>query len=151
MRHSLHLTVAAVALAGFGLAGCSGKSTYTKVEPAHVDHKEGEEFHKLTLTEKAMERLAVETAPVREGAPEAGSAEGQPAKSIVPYSAIIYVAEGDAFIYTNPAPRTFLRQPVEVESIEGNEAILKSGPAPGTQIAVVGVTELFGTEFGVGH
>jgi hypothetical protein len=150
MRHSLRLSVAAFALTGLGLAGCGGKSTYTKVEPAHVEHKEGEKFHKLTLTEKAMERLAVETAPVREGTPEAG-AEGQPARTIVPYSAIVYVPEGDAFVYTNPAPRTFLRQPVEVEAITGNEAVLKSGPAPGTQIAVVGVTELFGTEFGVGH
>jgi multidrug efflux pump subunit AcrA (membrane-fusion protein) len=82
---------------------------------------------------------------------EAGAVEGQPAPLIVPYSAIVYVAQGDAFVYTNPAPRTFLRQPVEVDYIEGNEVVLKAGPAPGTQVAVVGVTELFGTEFGVGH
>jgi hypothetical protein len=151
MRHSIRLSVATFALAGLGLAGCGKQSTYTKVEPAHVDHKEGEEFHKMTLTEKAMERLAVETAAVRAGEAEAGAAEGQPARSIVPYSAIVYIADGDAFVYTSPAPRTFLRQPVEVDYIEGNEAVLKSGPAPGTEIAVVGVTELFGTEIGVGH
>jgi hypothetical protein len=151
MRHSFRLSVAAFALAGVGLVGCGGKSTYTKVEPAHVEHKEGEEFHKLTLTEKAMERIAVETAAVRAGEAAAGAAEGEKVRSIVPYSAIVYIAEGDAFVYTSPAPRTFLRQPVEVDYIEGNEAVLKSGPAPGTEIAVVGVTELFGTEFGVGH
>jgi hypothetical protein len=149
MCHTIQLAVAAVALAGLGLAGCSEKSTYTKVEPAHVEHKEGEEISRLTLTEKAMERIAVETAAVREG--QAATAEGEQARSIVPYSAIVYVAQGDAFVYTSPAPRTFLRQPVEVEYIDGNEAVLKTGPPPGTQVAVVGVTELFGTEFGVGH
>jgi hypothetical protein len=151
MRQSFHLLLVAFAVAGLQLAGCSEKSTYTKIEPAHVEHKEGEEISKLTLTEKAMERLAVETAPVREAAPEGDAAEGQSARSVVPYSAIVYVAQGDAFVYTNPAPRTFKREPVEVAYIEGNDAVLNSGPAPGTLVAVVGVTELFGTEFGVGH
>jgi hypothetical protein len=115
-----------------------------------VEHKEGEEFHKLTLTEKAMERLAVETAPVREEKVE-GAAEGGAARLVVPYSALIYVADGSAFVYTSPAPRVFLRQPVEVDYIEGDTVVLKSGPPPGTQVASVGATELFGTEFGVGH
>jgi hypothetical protein len=150
MHHHFHFAVAALAALGLQLTGCSEKPTYTKVEPAHVDHKEGEEISKLTLTEKAMERIAVETAPVRAGE-AAGDAEGQQARSVVPYSAIIYVAQGDAFVYTSPAPRTFVRQPVDVDYIEGNDAVLKAGPAPGTLVAVVGVTELFGTEFGVGH
>jgi hypothetical protein len=150
MRPSFHLAVAALVAFGLQFAGCSEKNTYTKVEPAHVEHEEGVEISKLTLTEKAMERLAVETAPVREGkAPDA--AEGEQTRSVVPYSAIIYVAQGNEFVYTSPAPRTFVRQPVEVDYIEGNDAVLKSGPAPGTLVAVVGVTELFGTEFGVGH
>jgi hypothetical protein len=151
MRHSLQLTVAAIVVATLPLAGCSDTRTYTKVEPAHVDRKEGEAISKLTLTEKAMERLAVETAPVREGRVKEGSAETAQVRLIVPYSAIIYLAIGDAFVYTSPAPRTFIRQAVEIDYIEGNEAVLKSGPAPGTIVAVVGATELFGTEFGVGH
>jgi len=149
MRRIIQLTVAALAVAALQLTGCQEKKAYTKIEPAHVEHKEGEEISKLTLTEKAMERLDVQTVPVREG--EANSAENPQARSIVPYSAIQYVAQGDAFVYTSPGPRTFIRYPVDVDYIEGDQAVLKAGPPPGTQVVSVGVAELFGTEFGVGH
>jgi hypothetical protein len=152
MRHTIHRTLVALAVAGLPLSGCQEKSAYTKVEPAHVEHKEGEEISKLTLTEKAMERLDVQTTPVLEGAANGpDGSEGAPARVVVPYSAIQYVAKGDAFVYTSPQPRTFIRVPVDVESIEGGQAVLKSGPPPGTQVVSVGVAELFGTEFGVGH
>ena len=149
MRPSIRLIVAALAVAGLQLTGCQEKSTYTKVEPAHVDHKEGEEISKLTLTEKAMERLDIQTTPVRQA--EASGSESEPASSVVPYSSILYVAKGDAFVYTSPQPRTFVRHPVDVDYIEGDQAVLKAGPPPGTQVVSVGVAELFGTEFGVGH
>ena len=152
MRFSFQLTVAALAIAGLQLAGCQEKTTYTKVEPAHVDHKEGEEISKLTLTEKAMERLDVQTTPVHEvEADGSQSAAGDQARSVVPYSAILYVAKGDAFVYTSAGPRTFIRHPVDVDYIEGGQAVLKAGPPAGTQVVSVGVAELFGTEFGVGH
>ena len=149
MRHCIQLALAALAVAGLHLTGCQEKSTYTKVEPAHVEHKDGEEISKLTLTEKAMERLDVQTTPVSET--QATAAEGEQARSIVPYSAILYVAKGDAIVYTSPAPRTFIRHPVDVDFIEGDQAVLKAGPPPGTLVVSVGVAELFGTEFGVGH
>jgi hypothetical protein len=150
MRHSFYFAVTTVVFASLQFVGCKEASTYEKVEPAHVEHKEGEEISKLTLTEKAMERLDVQTAAVQEGKAN-GAAETEPARPVVPYSAIVYVPTGEAFVYTSPEPRVFVRQPVEVDYIEGDMVVLKSGPAPGTQIASVGVTELFGTEFGVGH
>lgn len=150
MRHCCQFVAALLAVASLQLVGCKEGSTYTKVEPAHVDHKEGEEISKLTLTEKAMERLDVQTAPVREGK-VSGASETEASRSIVPYSALIYFADGGAHVYTSPEPRVFVRQPVEVDYIEGDMVVLKSGPAPGTQVASVGATELFGTEFGVGH
>ena len=150
MRHRIQFVAALFAVASLQLVGCKEASTYTKVEPAHVDHKEGEDISKLTLTEKAMERLDVQTAPVREGK-ISGAAEDQASRTIVPYSSLIYLADGAAFVYTSPEPRVFVRQPVEVDYIEGDMVVLKSGPTPGTQVASVGATELFGTEFGVGH
>jgi len=39
---------------------------------------------------------------------------------------------------------------VEILRVEGDLAILARGPAPGTAVVVVGVAELFGTEFGTG-
>ena len=148
MNQILRIASCVIALASLQLVGCQEKSTYTKVEPAEIEHKDGEEFSKLTLTEKAIERLDLKTAPV-EQAP--AGAEGQSGRIIVPYSSIIYVPTGEVFVYTSPSPRVFVRQPVEVDYIEGEKAVLKTGPGPGTLVASVGVSELLGTEIGVGH
>src|SRR5688572_30502921 len=124
MRHNIHFTVALLAVALLQFVGCQEASTYAKVEPAHVAHIDGQEISKLTLTEKAMERLNVQTAPVREA--KSAGAENAAAGSVVPYSSIIYVAQGGAFVYTSPEPRVFVRQPVEVDYIDGDMAVLKS-------------------------
>ena len=65
MQCRFQFAVGLLVVASLPLVGCKEASTYKKVEPAHVDHKKGEEISKLTLTEKAMERLDVQTAPVR--------------------------------------------------------------------------------------
>ena len=125
------------------------ETTYTKVEPAKVEHKAGSEISKLTLTEKAMERLGVKTTPIVEGKIE-GAANDAPRQS-VPYSAVMYVPNGDTFVYTSPSPRTFVRDRYNIDYIEREVAVLKDGPPAGTQVVTVGAAELFGTEFGVGH
>jgi hypothetical protein len=132
------------------LAACQREtSTYTKIEAAHVDKVEGQEFSKVTLTEKAMERLAVATTPVREA--EVSRSENKAARLVVPYGALIYASRGETFVYTSPQPRTFLRQKVDVDYIEGDLAVLNEGPPTGTEVVSVGTVELFGTELGVGH
>jgi hypothetical protein len=70
---------------------------------------------------------------------------------MVPYSALIYDPQGQTWVYTSPAPRTFVRHKVEVDYIEGDMVYLKDGPPAGTVIASVAVAELYGTESGVGH
>ena len=149
MRHTYSLALAALAVASLQLVGCREASTYAKVEPAHVEPMKGSEISKVTLTEKAIERLAVETAPIAET--EVGEAENRQVKPAVPYSAVMYLPDGETFVYTSPAPRTFVRQPISIDFIEGDLAVLNEGPAVGTQIVTVGAAELFGTEFGVGH
>jgi hypothetical protein len=72
-------------------------------------------------------------------------------RKVVPYSALIYDPDGDTWVYMSPAPRTFVRQEVEVDYIDGDMAVLDEGPPTGTVIAVVGVAELYGAEFKVGH
>jgi hypothetical protein len=70
---------------------------------------------------------------------------------IVPYAAVIYDVQGELWVYTSPAPLTFVRHPIQVEYIEGDQAILLEGPAIGTPVVTVGAAELFGLEFGIGH
>ena len=72
-------------------------------------------------------------------------------RKVVPYSSLIYDPHGQTWVYTSPKPRTFIRRKVEVDYIEGNVVVLDDGPPTGTVIASVGVAELYGTEFKVGH
>jgi hypothetical protein len=44
-----------------------------------------------------------------------------------------------------------VREQIDVDYIQEGLAYLSRGPAPGTSIATVGVAELYGTEFEVGH
>lgn len=72
-------------------------------------------------------------------------------RMIVPYSSIIYDVQGQTWVYTSPAPLTFVRHLINVDYIEGDQAILLEGPPAGTSVVTVGVAELFGLEFGIGH
>jgi len=60
------------------LAACGGTEETAKEEPAHIEEIEGSEFNRVILTEKAGERLGIETAPVIEGeASETQTIEGE--------------------------------------------------------------------------
>jgi hypothetical protein len=115
-------------------------------EPAKVEHVEGsEDVSRLTLTPKAVERLGIQTTPVRED-----TVAGKRQK-VVPYGAVLYDADGKTSVYVTPAPNVYIRQPITVDHIEGDRAVLTAGPAAGTAVVSVGAAELHGTETGVGH
>jgi hypothetical protein len=64
-------------------------------------------------------------------------------------AALVYDDSGDIWVYTVTRPLTYMRQRVAVARIEGDLAVLESGPAPGTAVVTVGVAELLGSEYGV--
>lgn len=133
-------------IAGLQLSACQRESAPAEhVSPAHVEHLDGSELSRLTLTTKAMERLDVQTATVSE-ARVAGSQ-----RKVVPYAAVIYDAYGGTWVYTSPEPRVFVRHEIDIDHIEGDIAVLSHGPDVGTAVVTVGVAELFGTEFEIGH
>jgi len=136
--------VVVLSIAALQLAACSQtSSTATKTEPAKVEKIEGTDFNRVILSEKAAQRLDIQTAAVREE-----QVGGQ--RKMIPYSAVIYDLQGKTWAYTSPEPLTFLRQPVTVLDIEGDTAILADGPPAGTQVATVGVAELYGADTGIG-
>lgn len=148
MRHANRWLWVALAVAAAPFSGCGGETAaHEKIEPAQVEHIEGSEFSRVTLTEKAIQRLAVETAPVRE---EKVSRSETPQR-VVPYAALLYGEQGETWVYTSAEPRVFQRHKVDVDYIEGDQVVLKDGPPTGTEVATVGVAELYGTEFPVGH
>lgn len=134
-----------IMVVGLQLVACSsGSAEAEKVEPALVEAIPGSEFNRVVLTEKALQRLGVQTDSVREeqmnGAQEI----------VVPYAAIIYGLNGETWVYVSPEPFTFVREPVTIDYIEGDRAVLVDGPPVGTSVATVAVAELYGTDTGVG-
>jgi hypothetical protein len=101
-------------------------------------------LNKLSVTQKATERLGMELSAV-----QATTVNGQ-RRLTVPYGAVIYDKDGGIWAYTAQEPRVFVRQKLTIEAIEGPTVILSAGPPAGTQVVSVGAAELFGLEFGIG-
>lgn len=131
-------------MAGALLSACSPKpATAEKVPPSKTEAIEGSDFKRLILTEKAVERLDIQTVPVR-----TEQMDGSQYK-VVPYAAIFYGLKGETWIYTNPEPLVYLRETVIVDRIDGDMAVLLEGPEVDTQVVTVGVSLLYGAEVGV--
>lgn len=133
---------------GFLFAACQKPlATHQPEHPAEIKQIEGSDLSHVTLTEKAIERLALETDVVREMRVSRSTLP----RIVVPYSSLIYDPQGQTWVYISPQSRTFVRHKVDVDYIEGNIAVLSHGPPVGTIIASVAVAELYGAEFKVGH
>jgi uncharacterized protein YcfL len=147
MRNS-KILAAGVLIISCLLVACSTATgtttTKDKYEPAVVEKTESGTV--VTLDEKAAVRLGIQTAAVA----DAGTVrEGSSGALAVPYSAILYDKDGNAFVYTNPGGLTFVRAPITVDYVEGDQAILSAGPSSGTEVVAVGVAELWGAETGL--
>jgi hypothetical protein len=136
----------ALVVAGLQLAGCGQTASVAanKIQPATVEKIDGSDFNRVKLTEKAAQRLAIQTAPI--GEEQVNGAQ----RKVIPYAAVVYGLKGETWTYTNPEPLTFIRQPITIDYIEGNKVVLVDGPASGTAIVTVGVAELYGTDTGIG-
>src|SRR4026209_2403229 len=122
--------------ASLQLAACGPKSaTIEKINPSTLEEIDGSDLKRVILTQKAAERINLQTVPV--------------SGLVVPYSAVIYDTEGNTWIYTNPAPLTFVRASIVIDRIEGDQAVLSQGLDSGTAVVTLGVSELYGAETGV--
>jgi hypothetical protein len=118
----------------------------TAKEPVTKEKIAGTDLTRMKLEPLAAERMGLRIEPVKlQTGPE-----GEPGPMTVPYGALLYDAKGTTFVYTNPEPLTFVRHPVEVDFVEGDTAVLRTGPPPSTLVVTVGSAELVGIEFGVG-
>ena len=146
MQHAKMWMIGFLIVMSMVLTGCSAPAAAkeTKVPPAVVEKIEGSELNRLTLTEKAAQRLGIKTDVVREELVEGAQ------RLIVPYSAVIYDLEGATWAYVSSDPLTFSRHPITVDHIEGDRAVLTDGPEAGTAVVTVGVAELYGADTGIG-
>jgi hypothetical protein len=149
MKRGKRAMLALLILAMVPFAACSGTSAagVEKVEAftmEPVDEESG--LNRLTVQERAAERIGIETEQVGAAAPAGGDSQ----RTTVPYAAVIYDPQGATWVYTNPEPLVFVRHSITVDHIEGDVALLLDGPPAGTSVVTVGVAELFGMELGVG-
>jgi hypothetical protein len=147
LRSKARVTVILMfAVLAFSACAKVGGGDESRAEPATVEKIDGSDLNRLVLQQEAATRLGIETAPVREAArPPTGNEQ-----RAVDYSAVIYDADGQAAVYTNPAPLTYVRAPITVDDIEGDLAFVTEGPPVGTPVVTVGAAELFGIDAGVG-
>lgn len=140
------MTIMMIILVVLPLVACSESESASNnySQPAYVESVEGAEFDRVVLTAAAATRLGVQTAVVREEI-----INGQQSLTI-PYAAVIYGLQGETWAYTNPEPLTYVRAPITIDFIDDDIAVLSNGPPPGTEVAIVGVAELYGIETGVG-
>lgn len=149
---------AALSVALAALTGCQKQSKPEVIAPAKVEAIEGSKLKKITLTEKAMERLDLQLSEVSK---HKGPRNESP-QLAVPYGSLIYEADGTEWVYTSPEPRVFVRSKVKVDYIAGDVdltfesynraknmvAYLKEGPEVGTKVASVATLQLYGEEKG---
>ena len=123
------------------LPGCAKTAEQKHVikEPVTIEKDETTGLGRLTLTEKAAERIGIETVTVEE-------VDG---RSVVSSDAVIVDASGNRYVYANPERLLFTREPISVENENDGLAWLTDGPPAGTRVVTIGAAELHGAETGI--
>jgi hypothetical protein len=125
------------------ISACGQQPADTAIEEDHpvtVEELSGTDPTREVLTEDAARRLDIQTAAAQDT--EVGGAK----RTVIPYAAIIYDTEGATWVYLNPEPLTFVRHPVAVDDIKGDQAFLAEALPAGSAVVTVGVAELYGAE-----
>lgn len=139
MPHRNRWVIAVMVIAGLQLSACESKSEEELPEPARVEVN-GSGLARVTLSEEGVQRIGLKTAAVR---------RVRGTRLEIPYSAVLYNPNGKTYAFTESEPRTFIRRPIRVASINGKAAVLSQGPPAGAKVVAVGAAELYGAETGV--
>jgi hypothetical protein len=137
------ILAAAISAAVLAAPYVSASAEETKGKaPARVEATNDAKIKKITLTPKAAERLGILMDEVR--ADPSG-------RLIIPYASVFYDLSGRTWVYISVEPLTFVRGPVEIDTIKGDNVYLSDGPPVGTKVLAAGVPQVFGAEVKVGH
>jgi hypothetical protein len=110
-------------------------------DPAELEPIKGTDVQRVIVDPEGVERAGIQTSPIRQ------NGQGM----VMPYSAVIFDAEGHTYTYTSPEPRTYVRQKIVIDRVEGDSVMLFDGPPAGTEVVTVGAAFVYGTEFEVAH
>jgi ABC-type oligopeptide transport system substrate-binding subunit len=143
MKQQYRWMFAVLMLACMLLAACGQSQPAAdseEAQPATVEHLDGAEPTRVTLTEDAVQRLAIQTVAVRDMTVNGSE------RTVIPYAAILYDTQGNTWTYINSEPLTYVRHPITVDEIEGDQAFLSAGLPAGSSVVTDGAAELYGAE-----
>jgi hypothetical protein len=128
------LTAALLALVA---AACGGTvQSGASAQPVVLEHVPGTQTTRITLSAPEARRLEIRTARV----------EKSGTHLVIPYAAVLYSATGRAWAYVSTRVRTYERRPIVVTRVDGDRALLASGPPAGARVVAAGAMELFAAE-----
>ena len=124
--------------AALALGACSEvESNVRENQPYTVEGPEDAAIKRVKMEDATAALLPVELATVRK--------RGN--RTVVPHNAVIYNPDGGSFVYTKPRAETYIRAPIEIGRVHGDDATLSKGPPAGTEIVTTGSAELLATEY----
>jgi hypothetical protein len=110
-------------------------------DPAELEPIKGTDVSRVVIDAEGVKRAGIQTAPIHQN--------GQ--GTVMPHSAVIFDADGETFTYTVPEPRTYVRQKIVIDHVDGDSVMLSDGPPAGTEVVTVGAALVYGSEFEVAH
>jgi hypothetical protein len=130
-----------VAIALGTAAGCAEieSTTVEPYEPAALESTGPDKPARITLTDEAVDRVALQTTEVRTLGKD----------RTVDHAALIFDKAGKPWVFTVVGPRTYVRAAIGIKEVQDNQVILSAGPPVGTQVVTVGAIELWGAELGI--
>ena len=128
----------ALLASGLVLGACSEvESNLRENQPYEVIGPEEAAIKTVKMEDATAALLPVRTTTVRR--------KGD--RKVVSHNAVIYNPDGEAFVYTKPKAETYIREPIEIVRVNGDDAVLSDGPRTGTTIVTTGSAELLATEY----
>ena len=138
----LVLILGAVSLSACGEASSGyDYETASHHDPAEIEPIKGTDVNRVIIDPEGVKRAGIQTSPISQ------NGEGM----VMPHSAVIYDAEGHTYAYTSPEPRTYVRQKIVIDHVDGDSVMLSDGPPAGTEVVTVGAAMVYGSEFEVAH
>ena len=135
--------------AALALTSCKSDQVAEKYHPAKLDSTEVKGIMRVTLDQRAAERIGLQTTEIAE---EKVTIKGASVtRSVIPYGALMYDTKGNTWTFVSAGPLSFVRKAVVVEDIVADRVILSDGPPVGTVVVNVGASELLGAEHKYGH
>jgi hypothetical protein len=128
----------AVLASGLVVGACSEvESNLRENQPYTVEGPEDAAIKTVKMEDATAALLPVELATVRKDG----------GRKVVPHNAVIYNPDGGSFVYTKPQAETYIRAPIKIVRVDGDDATLSKGPPSGTKIVTTGSAELLATEY----